>query len=82
MKIEEAFSIRIKYLLKEKGMTAEELSKKSDVSHNYINKLITGTAKNLHIQEMGQISIAFEMPLHEFLDDEVFHHLETKYTKK
>lgn len=82
MKIEEAFSIRIKYLLKEKGMTAEELSKKSDVSLNYINKLITGTAKNLHIQEMGRISIAFEMPLHEFLDDEVFHHLETKYTKK
>lgn len=72
MLINEAVTTRIQQLLKEKGWTANELIKRSDVNQSTISEIMAGRSKHPRIITIKKISHGFGMKLSEFFDDDIF----------
>lgn len=72
MLINEAVTTRIQQLLKEKGWTANELIKRSDVNQSTISEIMAGRSKHPRIITIKKISHGFGMTLSEFFNDDIF----------
>ena len=72
MNVCEATAKRIKQLLKEKGMTQYRLEQKSGILHGSMACIMNGRNKTVTLSTVIMLARGFNMPLTEFLDDEIF----------
>ena len=72
MNVCEATAKRINQLLKEKGMTQYRLEQKSGILHGSMACIMNGRNKTVTLSTVIMLARGFNMPLTEFLDDEIF----------
>ena len=72
MNVCEATAKRINQLLKEKGMTQYRLEQKSGILHGSMACIMNGRNKTVTLSTVIMLARGFDMPLTEFLDDEIF----------
>lgn len=59
---------RLKYLMKEKGLTVEQTAKLAEVDYNTIIKIKNGTNKNPTVKTMIGLCRAFGVTIQSFLE--------------
>lgn len=72
MKISKAVAIRIKSLLKEKGMTSYKLSQTSFIPSATLSNIMTEKHDGITLTNLYKLAYGFNMSVVEFLDDKVF----------
>ncbi len=72
MNISYAVALRIKFLLKEKGLTQYKLEHKSCLSHDTVKSIMKGKAKGVNLKTLIAIADGFDMHVSEFLSSELF----------
>ena len=77
MNISQAISKRVMLLCYERDMTVYELSKRSGVPKTTIKDIISGRSKNPRIISIEKLANGFSMSISEFLNHELFTHLDT-----
>lgn len=70
--VNDAVAKRISDLLKEKGMTQYRLEQNSGIQHGSMQCIINGRNKTVTLSMVIRLARGFDMPLHEFLNDEIF----------
>lgn len=68
----QAVAMRIKTLLKERGMTQYRLEKLSGIQHGTMNGIMSAKNRGIELNTVMMIARGFEMTVLEFLDDPVF----------
>ena len=79
MTVCEAVAVRIKKLLKEKGMKQYGLEKKSGILHGTMDCIVKAKNKTITLSTIMMIAKGFDMSFIEFLNDEIFFSEELEY---
>lgn len=79
MKLGEAFSIRIKELLKERNITLHKFLKDSCIARSTIVNIMLGNTKSPTLALVFQVADGFNMTPLEFLDHPVFKRSDLEY---
>lgn len=72
MTVNDAVAKRISKLLKQKGITQYRLEQESGIQHGSMQCIMNGRNKTVTLSTVIMLAKGFNMPLLEFLDDEVF----------
>ena len=72
MTVCDAVAKRILKLLSEKGITQYRLEQNSGIAHGSMQCIMNGRNKTVTLSTLIMISRGFDIPLTEFLDDEIF----------
>ena len=72
MTVNDAVAKRITKLLKEKNMSQYRLEQDSGIQHGSMQCIMNGRNKTVTLSTVILIAKGFNMPLVEFLDDEIF----------
>ena len=72
MTVNDAVAKRISKLLSEKGMSQYRLEQESGVQHGSMQCIMNGRNKTVTLSTLIMIARGFDMPLTEFLNDEIF----------
>lgn len=72
MTVNDAVAKRISKLLKEKGITQYRLEQESGIQHGSMQCIMNGRNKTVTLSTVMMLAKGFNMPLLEFLDDEIF----------
>ena len=72
MTVNDAVAKRITMLLQEKNMSQYRLEQNSGIQHGSMQCIMNGRNKTVTLSTVILIAKGFDMPLVEFLDDEVF----------
>ena len=72
MTVNDAVAKRISTLLREKDMSQYRLEQESGIQHGSMQCIMNGRNKTVTLSTVIMIAKGFNMPLTEFLDDEVF----------
>ena len=70
--ISQAVAIRIKELLKERGMSQYRLERKMGISHDTVKNIMKGKTRGVNLKTVAIISEGLGITLSEFLDSELF----------
>lgn len=57
----------IRYYIEKTGLSIEELSEKTELSSIYLKSLVKGTRKNLSLDTIYKLSIAFNVDMMELI---------------
>ena len=76
MKLTEAIAIRVKKLLKERGLSQYSLFKNGGVPRSTISNVVNNNKKRVSTETVYQICSTLGISLKEFFDDEVFDNLD------
>lgn len=68
MTYSEIFSLRIRQLCTEHGITINKLATMGDLKQSTVDNIIRGTSKNPKVKTLHKIATTFNMTLGEFLD--------------
>ena len=72
MTVNDAVAKRISKLLREKGISQYRLEQESGIQHGSMQCIMNGRNKTVTLSTIIMIARGFNMPLTEFLDDEIF----------
>ena len=72
MTVNDAVALRISKLLTEKNMSQYRLEQESGIQHGSMQCIMNGRNKTVTLSTVIMIARGFDMPLAEFLDDEIF----------
>lgn len=72
MTVNDAVAKRILKLLTEKGMTQYRLEQNSGIPHGSMQCIMNGRNRTVTLSTLIMIARGFDIPLTEFLDDEIF----------
>ena len=72
MTVNDAVAKRISKLLREKGMSQYRLEQESGIQHGSMQCIMNGRNKTVTLSTEIMLARGFNMPLTEFLDDEIF----------
>lgn len=72
MTVNDAVAKRITKLLKEKGMSQYRLEQESGIQHGSMQCIMNGRNKTVTLSTVIMIAKGFNMPLSEFLNDDIF----------
>ena len=72
MTVNNAVAKRISKLLKEKNMSQYRLEQNSGIQHGSMQCIMNGRNKTVTLSTLILLARGFDMPLTDFLDDEVF----------
>ena len=72
MTVNDAVAKRITALLKEKNMSQYRLEQESGIQHGSMQCIMNGRNKTVTLSTVIMLARGFDMPLTDFLDDEVF----------
>lgn len=72
MNISQAVAVRIKELLKEKGLTQYKLEQNACLSHDTIKSIMKGKAKGVNLRTLIAISDGFGITVSQFLNSDLF----------
>ena len=72
MKINKAFSLRVKELLKEKNMTQYELAQETGLYHSTLSDILNCKYKTANFMNMSLIIKALGISFSKFFDSEIF----------
>ena len=72
MTVNDAVAKRISKLLREKGMSQYRLEQESGIQHGSMQCIMNGRNKTVTLSTLILIAKGFDMPLTEFLNDEIF----------
>ena len=72
MTVNNAVAKRISDLLQEKGMSQYRLEQESGIQHGSMQCIMNGRNKTVTLSTVIMIARGFNMPLTEFLDDDIF----------
>ena len=72
MTVNDAVAKRISDLLKEKGITQYRLEQNSGIQHGSMQCIINGRNKTVTLSMVIRLARGLDIPLHEFLNDEIF----------
>lgn len=72
MNISQAVAIRIRELLKEKGLTQYRLEQNACLSHDTVKSIMKGKAKGVNLKTLIAISEGFGITVCEFLQSDLF----------
>ena len=72
MNISQAVALRIKELLKEKGLTQYRLEQNACLSHDTVKSIMKGKAKGVNLKTLIAISDGFAITVSEFLKSDLF----------
>lgn len=61
----------LKYLLKQEGISENELSRRLGLAQQAINRIISGTNQNPKISTLMPIANYFSVPLHDFIESQI-----------
>ena len=70
--VNDAVAKRISDLLKQKGITQYRLEQNSGIQHGSMQCIINGRNKTVTLSMVIRLARGFDMPLHEFLNDDIF----------
>ena len=70
--VNDAVAKRISKLLREKGMSQYRLEQESGIQHGSMQCIMNGRNKTVTLSTVIMLARGFDMPLTEFLNDEVF----------
>ena len=72
MTVNDAVAKRISALLKEHGMSQYQLEQLSGIQHGSMQCIMNGRNKTVTLSTVMLLAKGFNMPLTEFLDDDIF----------
>ena len=72
MTVNDAVAKRISKLLREKDMSQYRLEQESGIQHGSMQCIMNGRNKTVTLSTLIMIARGFNMPLTEFLNDEIF----------
>ncbi len=72
MTVNNAVAQRISKLLKEKNMTQYRLEQRSGIQHGSMQCIMNGRNKTVTLSTVIMLAKGFDMPLTEFLNDDIF----------
>ena len=72
MNISQAVAVRIKELLKERGLTLYRLERTACLSHETVKSIMKGKAKGVNLKTLITISDGFGITVSEFLNSDLF----------
>lgn len=72
MKLNKAFALRIKKLLKAKKMTQPKFELKTELSHGILNEILNCKSPIINLVHIALIIKALGMSMSEFFDSELF----------
>ena len=72
MTVNNAVAKRISKLLREKGMSQYRLEQESGIQHGSMQCIMNGRNKTVTLSTVMMLAKGFNMPLTEFLNDELF----------
>lgn len=72
MTLNQAFSIRVKQILKEKKMTQYKLEQLTGIYHSTMTSILTGKTKASNFNTMATIISVLGLSISEFFNDKVF----------
>ena len=70
--VNDAVAKRVSVLLQEKHMTQYRLEQNSGIQHGSMQCIMNGRNKTVTLSTVILLAKGFDMPLSEFLDDEIF----------
>jgi len=70
--VNDAVAKRISKLLREKDMSQYRLEQESGIQHGSMQCIMNGQNKTVTLSTVIMLARGFNMPLTEFLDDEIF----------
>jgi len=70
--VNDAVAKRITKLLQEKNMSQYRLEQKSGIQHGSMQCIMNGRNKTVTLSTVIMLAKGFDMPLTEFLNDEIF----------
>ena len=70
--VSQAVAIRIKELLKQKGISQYRLERKMGISHDTVKNIMKGKTRGVNLKTVAIISEGLGVTLSEFLDSELF----------
>ena len=72
MTVNDAVAKRISNLLKEKNMSQYRLEQESGIQHGSMQCIMNGRNKTVTLSTVIMLARGFDMPLTEFLNDDIF----------
>ena len=72
MKLNKAFSLRVRQILKEKKMTQYKLAQETGLYHSTMTDILNCKYQTPNFRNMALIIRALDMPMAEFFDSEFF----------
>ena len=72
MTVNDAVAKRVSKLLKEKNMSQYRLEQESGIQHGSMQCIMNGRNKTVTLSTVIMLARGFNMPLVEFLNDEIF----------
>ena len=72
MTVNDAVAKRVSRLLREKGMSQYRLEQESGIQHGSMQCIMNGRNKTVTLSTVFLLAKGFDMPLTEFLDDDIF----------
>ena len=72
MTVNNAVAMRIAKLLREKNMSQYRLEQRSGIQHGSMQCIMNGRNKTVTLSTVILLARGFDMPLTEFLNDEIF----------
>ena len=72
MTVNDAVAKRVAYLLKQRNMSQYRLEQESGIQHGSMQCIMNGRNKTVTLSTIIMLARGFDMPLTEFLDDEMF----------
>ena len=72
MKLNKAFALRVREVLKEKGMTQYKLAQETGLYHSTMTDILNCKYHTPNFKNMALIIKALEMSMTEFFDSELF----------
>ena len=76
MTVNDAVAKRVALLLREKDMSQYRLEQASGIQHGSMQCIMNGRNKTVTLSTVIMLARGFDMPLTEFLDDEIFSSLD------
>ncbi len=73
MTVNDAVAKRVSALLQEKNMTQYRLEQSSGIQHGSMQCIMNGRNKTVTLSTVILLAKGFDISLHEFLNDEIFH---------
>lgn len=72
MKLNKAFALRVREVLKEKGMTQYKLAQETGLYHSTMTDILNCKYQTPNFRNMALIIRALGMPMSKFFDSELF----------
>ena len=72
MTVNDAVATRVSKLLREKNMSQYRLEQESGIQHGSMQCIMNGRNKTVTLSTVMMLARGFNMPLTEFLNDEIF----------